>query len=30
MAPFDTFLNSNPKVTHNYPDEEDSPARVRA
>ncbi|HYV26847.1 MAG TPA: PKD domain-containing protein [Candidatus Eisenbacteria bacterium] len=27
---FDTALNSNPKVTHNYPDERRFTARVRA
>ena len=27
---FDTALNSNPKVTHNYPDERRITARVRA
>jgi uncharacterized protein (DUF58 family) len=27
---FDTVLNSNPKVTHNYPDERRFTARVRA
>jgi uncharacterized protein (DUF58 family) len=27
---FDTFLNSNPRVTHNYPDERRFTARVRA